>query len=63
MSFVATGEHMAITGMVPQLRTTDMASSIRFYTAMDEASVAPPISWLAGLTSARLKRPVMQDEP
>jgi len=23
---------MAITGMVPQLRTTDMASSIRFYT-------------------------------
>ena len=23
---------MAITGIVPQLRTTDMASSIRFYT-------------------------------
>jgi catechol 2,3-dioxygenase-like lactoylglutathione lyase family enzyme len=32
MSFVATGERMAITGIVPQLRTTDMASSIRFYT-------------------------------
>jgi catechol 2,3-dioxygenase-like lactoylglutathione lyase family enzyme len=25
-------EHMAITGIVPQLRTTDMASSVRFYT-------------------------------
>jgi hypothetical protein len=25
-------EHMAVTGIVPQLRTTDMASSIRFYT-------------------------------
>ncbi len=32
MSFAATGQHMAITGIVPQLRTTDMASSIRFYT-------------------------------
>ena len=32
MSFAATGKHMAITGIVPQLRTTDMASSIRFYT-------------------------------
>ena len=31
-SFVATGEHMAITGIVAQLRTTDMASSIRFFT-------------------------------
>jgi catechol 2,3-dioxygenase-like lactoylglutathione lyase family enzyme len=31
MSFAATEEHMAITGIVPQLRTTDMASSIRFY--------------------------------
>src|SRR5260370_39446631 len=29
---LATGDHMAITGIVPQLRTTDMASSIRFYT-------------------------------
>ena len=26
------GEQMAITGVVPQLRTTDMVSSIRFYT-------------------------------
>ena len=26
MQFVATGEHMAITGIVAQLRTTDMAS-------------------------------------
>jgi hypothetical protein len=32
MSFVATGEHMAIIGILAQLRTTDMASSIRFYT-------------------------------
>jgi catechol 2,3-dioxygenase-like lactoylglutathione lyase family enzyme len=32
MSFRATGQHVAITGIVPQLRTTDMASSIRFYT-------------------------------
>jgi catechol 2,3-dioxygenase-like lactoylglutathione lyase family enzyme len=26
------GGHMAVTGIVPQLRTTDMASSVRFYT-------------------------------
>ena len=32
MSFAATGQHMKITGIVPQLRTTDMASSIRFFT-------------------------------
>ena len=32
MSSGATGKPMAITGIVPQLRTTDMASSIRFYT-------------------------------
>src|SRR5947209_20122694 len=32
MPFAATGQHMAITGIVPQLRTTDMASSVRFYT-------------------------------
>jgi catechol 2,3-dioxygenase-like lactoylglutathione lyase family enzyme len=27
-----TGGQMAVTGIVPQLRTTDMASSVRFYT-------------------------------
>ena len=27
-----TGEHMGITGIIPQLRTTDLAASIRFYT-------------------------------
>jgi len=32
MSFAVIGAHMAITGIVPQLRTTDMPSSIRFYT-------------------------------
>ena len=32
MSSVPPGEPMAITGIVAQLRTTDMASSIRFYT-------------------------------
>ena len=32
MSCAAIGQHMAITGIIPQLRTTDMASSIRFYT-------------------------------
>jgi catechol 2,3-dioxygenase-like lactoylglutathione lyase family enzyme len=32
MSMATTGEHLVITGIVPQLRTTDMASSIRFYT-------------------------------
>jgi catechol 2,3-dioxygenase-like lactoylglutathione lyase family enzyme len=32
MSSAVTGEHMAITGIVPQLRTTDMTSSVRFYT-------------------------------
>jgi catechol 2,3-dioxygenase-like lactoylglutathione lyase family enzyme len=32
MSFAAIKEHMKITGIVPQLRTTDLASSIRFYT-------------------------------
>lgn len=28
----ATGEHMTVTGIVAQLRTTDLGSSIRFYT-------------------------------
>ena len=32
MSFAFKGDHMAITGIVPQLRTTDMTSSVRFYT-------------------------------
>jgi catechol 2,3-dioxygenase-like lactoylglutathione lyase family enzyme len=32
MSFRTTGHRMMITGIVPQLRTTDMASSIEFYT-------------------------------
>ena len=32
MSFAPREQHMSVTGIIPQLRTTDMASSIRFYT-------------------------------
>ncbi len=32
MPLAVSGEHMQIIGIVPQLPTTDMASSIRFYT-------------------------------